>query len=296
MKLKVIAILLLFSGITGCATRSDMDALYQRIVILENKNRALYNRNQTAQTEIGRLRDSLEKYDVSWEEKDKGLRGGQADLQATIDRFREEVLTLNGKLEETDYLLKKTVDRFDKYESRTENRVTRLERFLNVEGPVRSGQSPVSRTTPRTQPSDPVVKSDSRRDSLKSQANELFSEMELYNLAKEAFDREDYVSAREGFLTLINKYPKSKNADNAQFWIGDSYFREKMYDRAILEYQIVTEKYPKGNKVRAAMLKMGLAFYNMGDTGNARTILEEVLIKYPDSEEAQTAARRLEAF
>jgi TolA-binding protein len=58
----------------------------------------------------------------------------------------------------------------------------------------------------------------------------------------------------------LKRFPKSDNADNAQFWIGEIYYRQKWYETAILEYQKVIENYPKGNKVQASLLKQGFAF------------------------------------
>ena len=102
--------------------------------------------------------------------------------------------------------------------------------------------------------------------------------------------------ARQGFAQLIKSYPNSTNADNAQFWIGKSYYREKWYEKAILEYQTVLDKYPKGNKVPAAMLKQGLAFLQLGDKSNARLILQELEKKYPKTNEARIAKRKLAEF
>ena len=53
------------------------------------------------------------------------------------------------------------------------------------------------------------------------------------------------------------------------------------------------EKYPKGNKVPAALLKQGLAFDNIGDKANSRLILEDLIKKYPKSNEAKIAREKL---
>ena len=115
-------------------------------------------------------------------------------------------------------------------------------------------------------------------------------------LAKEAFDKGDFESAREGFQKLLKRYPDSENADNAQFWIGETYYREQWYEKAILEYQKVIEKYPEGNKVQASLLKQGFAFKNLGDKANAGLILKELVKKYPDSTEAEIARKKLQEF
>ena len=56
------------------------------------------------------------------------------------------------------------------------------------------------------------------------------------------------------------------------------------------------EKYPKGNKAPAALLKQGLAFSNIGDTANAKLILQELSRKYPKSNEARVAAEKLKTL
>ncbi len=92
---------------------------------------------------------------------------------------------------------------------------------------------------------------------------------------------------------MLKLYPKSPQADNAQFWLGETYYREKWYEKAILEYQKVIEKYPKGNKVPASLLKQGLAFHSLGDKANTRLILTELIKKYPKSNEAKIAKQKL---
>jgi tol-pal system protein YbgF len=87
--------------------------------------------------------------------------------------------------------------------------------------------------------------------------------------------------ARQGFEDLLKKYPSSSRANNAQFWLGETYYQEKWYEKAILEYQKVIDKYPKDNKVPAALLKQGFAFLSLGDKTNARLVFRELLNKYP---------------
>jgi TolA-binding protein len=78
--------------------------------------------------------------------------------------------------------------------------------------------------------------------------------------------------------------------------VGETYYREKWFEKAILEYQKVVEKYPTGNKLPAALLKQGFAFSNLGDNANARLILESLIQKYPDSNEAGIAAKKLQGM
>lgn len=121
-------------------------------------------------------------------------------------------------------------------------------------------------------------------------------EDEVYASAKQAFDRGNLEVAREGFQKIIKQYPKSEHADNAQFWIGETYYREKWYEKAILEYQKVIEKYPKSKKVSACLLKQGFAFLDLGEKENGRLFLNELIAKHPKSNEANTARQKLKVL
>ena len=151
-------------------------------------------------------------------------------------------------------------------ETATQNRerLTRIEQHLKT-GTGRCAHA--AKPDSRIRPDSPAVK--------------IASEEELYNRAKLAFDQGNTAAARKGFEELLQQYPNSQSADNAQFWIGETFFREKAYEKSILEYQKVIEKYPKGNKLPSSLLKQGMAFMSLGDKVNSRLIFEELVRKHP---------------
>jgi TolA-binding protein len=85
---------------------------------------------------------------------------------------------------------------------------------------------------------------------------------------------------------LIQRYPNSASADNAQFWIGETFSAIKR-TKSILEYQKVIEV-PQRNKVPSALLKQGHAFLALGDKVNSRLLFEELVRKFPHSAEARS--------
>ncbi len=244
----------------GCAMHSDIVALENRMSFLEQRNAKSDKYNKELKSRL--------------EEKEQALRNQSAELHAMHDQLKAEMQLLSGRIDETDYLLKQMIEnRFERIEgtvSLNKNRITRIEQYLNFE----------------SDENDLKIKS-------KPQSRQELSENELYTVSKQAFDAGDFETARKGFKNLINKFPKSTHADNAQFWIGEIYYGEKWYEKAILEYQKVIEKYPKGNKVPASLLKQGFAFLNLGDKANARLILKELVKKYSKSTEAKIATKKL---
>jgi len=272
-------LLLFFATLLGCASQGDVILLDERLAILEVQQSKL-------KTQYSEVKSSTKKRDV----KDQTFRTQSAGLRVQIQSLREEIQILNGKLEEIEHLLKqqkKTSEASDKrLETRlaklTESndsaikRLERIEQFLDIES---------SQTGPQRKV-DPEATANSGKQ-------KTMSEDALYKTAKQAFDKLDFDTARERFQLFIKKYPKSRNADNAQFWIGEIYYREKWYEKAILEYQEVIEKYPKGNKVKDALLKQGYAFNNIGQKSNARIVLKELIKKYPGTNQAKIAKKKL---
>ena len=119
---------------------------------------------------------------------------------------------------------------------------------------------------------------------------------EIYKDAFETYQKGDIEGARRKFETFLKQYPNTDLSDNAQFWIGETYFVKKDYERAVLEYEKVTAKYPEGDKVPAAMFKQALAFLELGDKANARNIFRRVIERYPQSDQADLAKKRLETI
>jgi len=114
-----------------------------------------------------------------------------------------------------------------------------------------------------------------------------------YDAASKLLQGKDYRGAIAQFKRFLRKHPKSTLADNAQYWVGESYYALKEFDQAILEFDVVRRKYPNGDKVPAALLKQGFAFAELGDRVDARLILREVIDRYPQSREAQKAKSKV---
>ena len=102
---------------------------------------------------------------------------------------------------------------------------------------------------------------------------------------------DEAVAALRGFIV---KYPRHDYADNAQYWLGEAFYAQKDYTQALVEFRKVIEVYPRGNKVPDALLKVGYCYQSLGQGEKAHAVLEQVVTRYPRSEPATLAAKRLE--
>mgnify|MGYP001818099674 FL=1 len=257
--------------IVGCAGRTDVIVLDDRLAAVEGQ--------------LARQKTQIEKFSQTSENKEQNIRGQTANLRIEIESMREQIGVINGRLEEIEYRVKQEKDasgltELDRIKDDTRvmnSRITSIEQYLDMGGAAKpSAVKPAPAKVPAA------------RVPLSS-----LSEQALYDQAKQAFDAGELEKARQGFQEFTKRFPDSQNADNAQFWIGEIYYREKWYEKAIVEYQKVVEDYPKGNNIRSAMLKQGYSFLNIGDKANARLILKDLISKYPNTTEAQLATQKL---
>jgi len=156
------------------------------------------------------------------------IRSNQASLRAELDQMQGEMRRLSGRTEESEHLIKRTVERDlgdqDAMRARVkelsdkvaelEAKVKKQEEYL---GPQESGaqekRTPEQVASKPTEPAreQPVITEPKNK------------ELELYDKALASYKAGKHEESIEGFKSFLKAYPKSDRADNAYFWIGDSY-------------------------------------------------------------------------
>jgi tol-pal system protein YbgF len=99
--------------------------------------------------------------------------------------------------------------------------------------------------------------------------------------------------AIRGFRRFLDGNPQHDYADNAEYWIGECYYTERQFRAAERAFRRVVERYPRGNKVPDAMLKMGFTLQQLGDDPGGRAVLESVTRAFPKHDAARLASERL---
>jgi tol-pal system protein YbgF len=270
----LLAIVVMTGG--GCALQEDLVTVNSRVT----------KQSQKAEADRTALRAELARYHEEQIKSEEACRSKYADLHALMNDLRDDMQGLRGQLEESGYnaqqetaLEARRGEQWNNMEKQLQSsldRIIRLEAYLGMEPSEKAGPPGAEATGPNA-----------------GKPTAAQTPAALYASAKQRFDQGAYEDARQLFQALLEQHPKSEIADNAQFWIGEIYYHEKWYEKAILAYQKVIENYPKGNKVRSAFLKQGMAFSNLGDGANARLILKELVRKYPKSKEADIAKKKL---
>ncbi len=116
-------------------------------------------------------------------------------------------------------------------------------------------------------------------------------EYKAYYVALRAGNHQDAI---DGFRSFVKRYPRHIFADNAQYWLGEAFYDQKQYDRALKQFKLVIRNYPRGNKAPDAQLKTGFCYLAIGELDKARGALNRVVEKYSKTRSADLARRRLE--
>jgi tol-pal system protein YbgF len=102
-----------------------------------------------------------------------------------------------------------------------------------------------------------------------------------------------FEEAAESFNLFLKTYPDSSYADNANYWIGETYYVTRDFEPALEIFTGLVEKFPDSPKVPDTRLKIGYIHYEQHDWPAAHEELSSIVSTYPDTEVAQLANARL---
>ena len=111
-----------------------------------------------------------------------------------------------------------------------------------------------------------------------------------FNLLRDG-NYEEAASAFEQFLAV---FPSSPLADNAQYWLAETYYVQRQYMAALPAFQLVVDDYPGSSKLPDALLKIGFCNYELQQWSAAREALQRVVREFPATTAARLATQRLE--
>ncbi len=119
------------------------------------------------------------------------------------------------------------------------------------------------------------------------------SDRDNYQVAFELLKQERYDLAAASFNEFLVAFPNSELADNAQYWLAESYYASDKFEQALRDFEVVITKYPRSRKVPDALLKMGYCNYSLKKWDAARVTLSRVQADYPETTAARLAGQYL---
>ncbi len=255
-------LLLTFIILGGCASTGSVEAV--RRDVDETKTR-IY----TLEKELSTAREGEKTFKADF----AALRKTDADLQANLDSFKSDLQVFVGKLDDQGVAVKKPAEELARYREDSDRRIVALEdRIVKLQVALDELNKRMKEGTLGGSTTSGETASDS-----------------LYLKGLETFKTGDMPGARNQLTQFIEKNQNHELIPNARYWIGETYYGEKNYEQAILEFQEVIKLYPKKEKAPAAMLKQALSFKALKDLKSTQYLLKRLTTDYPKSEEAKKA-------
>lgn len=198
--------------------------------------------------------------------------GSLVDMAMQMDNLERRTAELQGTAETLQHQAEEASDRQRDLYQDLDQRIQTLEQRLQAAGGgVRDGGALVPGQLP--------VPGGSDRDN--------------YQAAFELLKEQRYDDAAMAFEQFLETYSDSQLADNAQYWLAESYYVTDRFEDALREFEVVIEQYPRSRKVPDALLKAGYANYELQRWGEARAALNRVMSEFGDSAAARLADQRL---
>ena len=231
------------------------------------------------------------------------------DLVIQVQQLQDEVRMLRGMLEDQTMELENLGNRQRDQYLDIDQRITNLRGSSTTSGAATtSGSYNTSRqTSPVVREDVPEVRPDLDTPSSvtgiatpDTQAREVAASPEgekaAYDQAFQSLKDLKYAASAEQFLNFVGQYPNSEYADNAQYWLGESYYVTRNYDIALEAFQGLLSNYPDSPKIADGLLKIGYTHYELKQWDQARAALVQVQEQYPDTTLARLAGSRLRSM
>jgi len=273
MRLLLPFLLLIYCGASQAALFADNDA---RDEIVKLRKYVKETQDQRI-TDLQARLEASEKARQALEQRLNEQKSQTVDQLSQVDRLNAEISKLRGQLEVNSHEIELAQQRQRDLYADLDGRLRKLETAAVAPKPAEVPATPAVASSPAAPA--PVVDS--------------AAELKSYEAALELSKAGKHKDAIDAFEQFLDSYASSKYAASAQYWIGYSHFSLKSYKAAIADQQKLIKLYPDNHKVPDALYNIANSQIQLSEIDAARQTLREIVAKYPLSDAAPPAKKRL---
>lgn len=178
------------------------------------------------------------------------VRGERADIDVVSEELRLEVARLGNVIEERTQQTKTQVDELKSEVSVLSTKVQGMEQKRAAE------------------------------DAAERQAAEARTKAS-YESGKKLFDEGRFEEAAEMLKAVVAQHPKTDEARKSSFLLAETYYSNKDFASAALEFGEYRKNYPKDTLIPSAIYRQAVSFRNMGKAKEARLFYQELIERFP---------------
>jgi tol-pal system protein YbgF len=267
------------SGVASAANKEHQQMMAELRILQEQT--ALLRAQLTA------LNDSLRELGSRLDEQSGVSRKAFADQKLSTDAITESLRIVREKVDDNNVRVSSLAQEVDALRSAVVQQAAEVAAVANNDaaGPSRTppaagAQPQPTGATTGAAPVAPAVPAPSPQ--------------KLYDAAWADYVASQYNLAISEFENFLRTYPRSEQAGDAQYFIGECYYQQGMFKDAVDAYERGIATYPNSQRIPDMYFKRGMAFNALGLVDRARESWEFVVKKYPNSDAGRLARQRLD--
>lgn len=246
--------------------------------------RMLQEQNQRLQLALVTLAEALKAVTAKIDESNAATRKGFADQKLLSDTVAGDLRVLREKLDETNVRLTSLSQDVDGLREIIPQAAPMPVAPVDPADPNAAAGAPGA-TPPGTSPPAPVAP-----------VGTGMTPRRLYDTAYADYTAGQWSLAVQGFETYLKTYPKSELADDAQYYVGESYSGDSKFREAVAAYERMIRDYPQSDILPEAWYKVGTAYERLGQPDRARAAYETAVKLFPETDAGRLSKQRLDGL
>ena len=176
-----------------------------------------------------------------------------SDFHVRFGEYDEMIREMNGKVENIEYRMKTLEKKMETIDKDIELRFSQMKKHTEA--------APAPKTNANGK----------KKNNAQAKAPAGIKPTELYEKALTDLKADKLSDAETKFSQFLNSYPKDSLAGNAQYWLGEVYYKQQNFAKAAVAFKEGYSKYPEGTKGPDCLLKLGLSMKALGKKEEACT-------------------------
>ena len=246
--------------------------------------RMLQEQNQRLQLALVTLAEALKAVTAKIDESNAATRKGFADQKLLSDTVAGDLRVLREKLDETNVRLTSLSQDVDGLREIIPQAAPMPVAPVDPSDPNAAAPTPGATPT-GTVPPPPAAP-----------AGTGMTPRRLYDTAYADYTAGQWSLAVQGFETYLKTYPKSELADDAQYYVGESFSGDSKFREAVAAYERVIRDYPQSDILPEAWYKVGNTYERLGQPDRARTAYETAVKLFPETDAGRLSKQRLDGL
>ncbi len=255
--------------------------------------RMLQEQNAQLQQSIGTLVDALKTVTTKIDEQSSTDRKTSADSRLLIEGLSRELRVVREKIDDTHVRLGSVAQEVDALRNSIPQMPPPAAAVDPNAPPSTSEASPTGPTgTPPAGGTTPPPVANAGPPANPAAG---MSPGRLWDMAFSDYAAGQWPLAIQGFETYMRAFPRSEQADDAQFYIGEAYQLDGKMREALAAYERVAADYPQSNRAADSYYKRGVIYNTLNQPDRAREMFETTIKQFPNSESSRLARQLLDA-